>query len=268
MNPRQLIYNLLRPVYRPVIRVLRQRLGRNYFEHPEMELPPPYEAVQLDVERNLNKWLHVAPDKISQIVIVGACEADEVGRMHHCYPKAAFLCFEPNPNTFQLLTEKFHAAKHVTLSKLAVSDAPGKARFYEPSMPGNGSLLEPDIESWLAVNQREDKSMTSFEVEMSTLDQEAAQLLDIDLLWMDVQGAEGRVLTGAAKTLKRTKAIFLEVALFRSPYKGAELFAEITTRLEAEGFTCVGLGLDAWNGTGNAFFVKQFQNLICIQPPW
>jgi len=85
----------------------------------------------------------------------------------------------------------------------------------------------------------------------------------LNKIWMDVQGGEGKVLGGASETLKRTKAIFLEVALVRSPYKGASLFHEINRLLEAHGFLCAGLGLDAWNGTGNALFVKNLAALIC-----
>jgi len=257
------MFDLARPFHSPFTRALRRRLGRNYYDHPEMDLPPPYEAVQLDVERHLHQYLHVSQQDISQIVIVGAMDADEVGRMQRIYSSARFLCFEPNPNTYHYLTKKFLENSRVSVSKLALSDAPGKARFYELAMPGNGSLLEPDIESWSATTRWNDKGMTSFEVEMSTLDRETAALPTIDLLWMDVQGAESRVLAGATETLKRTKMVFLEIALAHSPYKGAILFPNIRARLETRGFTCVGLGVDAWNGFGNASFVKQFENLIC-----
>jgi hypothetical protein len=79
---------------------------------------------------------------------------------------------------------------------------------------------------------------------------------------MDVQGAEGMVLAGATETLKRTRAIFIEVALTESPYKGAALFPEISARLRADNFMCVGLGTDPGNGTGNAFFVRDLEMLI------
>ena len=95
------------------------------------------------------------------------------------------------------------------------------------------------------------------------MDEESKGLGEIDLLWMDVQGGEGNILKGAAKALQRTKAVFLEVALIRSPYQGAVLFPEITRTLQSSGFTCVGLGVDGWNGAGNALFVKQFEKLIC-----
>jgi FkbM family methyltransferase len=223
----------------------------------------PEENVQMDVERHLHEYLHLPPETVSQIVIVGAYEADEIRRMHKAFSRAKFLCFEPNPNTYQKVCKIYRKCPWVTARQLALSDAPGKDRFYELSMPGNGSLLEPDIESWATAVKWEDKSMTSFEVELSTLDREAAALPVIDLLWMDVQGAEGKVLAGGLETLKRTRAIFLEVALVRSPYKGAMIFPEIKSNLEAAGFMCVALGVNSWNGNGNAFFVKGYDQLIC-----
>lgn len=257
------LWDLVRPLHSPFTRALRRRLGRNYPDHPEMELPEPEESVQLDVERHLHQYLHVPADNISQIIVVGAFQADEIRRMRGAFPKASFLCFEPNPKTFQKLVDNYKGCAWVTPRKLALSDAPGRDRFYELDMPGNGSLLEPDIENWATTVKWDDKSMTSFEVELSTLDREAAALPVIDLLWMDVQGAEGRVLTGGSEILKRTRAIFLEVALVRSPYKGAALFPEIKSRLETEGFMCVGLGVGSWNGNGNAFFVRNYDRLIC-----
>jgi len=255
-------WDLIRPLHSPITRRLRKRLGRNYFAHPEMEVPPPYENIQMDVERNLHRYLHVPPTAIAQIVVVGAHEADEVERLHRAYAGARFLCFEPNPSAFKRLSRKFANSPYVKCSELALSDQPGTARFFELDMPGNGSLLEPDAEAWSTFNQWNKKEVSAFEVKVSTLDRESGGTA-IDLLWMDVQGGEGKVLGGAAETLKRTKAIFLEVALVRSPYKGASLFHEINRLLEAHGFLCAGLGLDAWNGTGNALFVKNLAALIC-----
>lgn len=255
-------WSLIRPIHSPVTRALRRRLGRNYSSHPEMELPPPYDSVQLDVERHLHDYLHVSPNAISQIVIVGAHEADEVDRLHRSYPQAGYLCFEPNPGTYARLIRKFQSLKQVTLRKLALSEKSGKAQFYELDMPGNGSLLEPDIENWSNSTQWKEKKVAAFDVDISTLDLEAAGLPVVDLLWMDVQGAEGQVLAGAAETLKRTKAVFIEVALTESPYKGAALYPQISARLQADNFVCVGLGIDAWNGTGNAFFVRDLEKLV------
>src|SRR5882762_1184108 len=118
-------WDLIRPIHAPLTRGLRRRLARNYFGHPEMELPPPYETIQLDVERNLHRYLHVTPEAISQIVIAGAHEADEIHRLHRTYPRANFLCFEPSPKTYEHLTQTFDKLPHVKLSNLALSDKQG-----------------------------------------------------------------------------------------------------------------------------------------------
>ncbi len=252
-------WSLVRPLHSPITTALRRRLGRNYQNHPEMELPPPYEYLQLDVERHLHNYLHISPEEISQIVIVGALDASEVSHMEKIYTNAQFLCFEPNPKTHEALVKKFAGKANVSISSLALGKDKSKARFYELSMAGNGSLLEPDAEEWAAAFKQSNKDMSSFEVDVSTLDNEASALASVDLLWMDVQGAEGEVLAGGVETLRRTKSVFIEVALAHSPYKGALLFPAIRAGLESQGFQCVGLGLDAWNGYGNAFFVRDFE---------
>jgi FkbM family methyltransferase len=257
-----LMWNLVRPFHSPITRALRRRLGNGYFNHPEMELLPPYDAIQIDVERHLDTYLHVRPEEISQIVIVGTGEAEEIPRLRRSYPQARFLCFEPNPPSYANLTRKFQKVPYVTLSNLALSDKPGKTRFYEMDRPNNGSLLKPDVDAWSVFGLWKEKKMLSFDVSLSTLDQEAAALGPIDLLWMDVQGGEGAVLKGADKTLQRTKAIFLEVAMIYSPYQGTILFPEICAMLKSYNFTCVGMGIDGRNGSGNVLFVRHFDKLV------
>jgi FkbM family methyltransferase len=258
---RAAVYDVLRPIYGPITRNLRRRLGQNYAAHPEMELPPPYEAIQLDVERNLHKYLHCSRDCISQIVIVGAHEAEELDRLRMNFPRSKFLCFEPNPPSFERLVQKFGNFSEIKLSQLALSDKRGTAKFFEPELPGNGSLLQPDLKRWALNNQTIEGQVGSFDVTLSTLDEEAKDISVIDLLWMDVQGAEGLVLRGAEQTLPRTRAIFMEVALVQSPYKGAVLFPELEALLHRLNFMCVGLGIDGWNGAGNAIFLKDFGKL-------
>ena len=120
---------MVRPLHRPLTRALRRRLGRNYAEHPEMQLPPPYEAVQFDVERNLHHYLHVRPADIRQVVIVGMHEGDETGRLQRSYPNARILGFEPHPETFQLLRRNFSHLTTVEVRCLALAAKQGKTTF-------------------------------------------------------------------------------------------------------------------------------------------
>lgn len=255
----------VRPLHSPFTKATRQRLGRNYFEHPEMELPPAYEAVQLEVERRLHRYLHVPSDEIRQIVIVGANDGGEIFRLRHSYPNCRFLCFEPSPVWFDKLTAIFGDHEFVESRQLALGESPGSATFHELPLGGNGSLLPPDPERWSRMNQMEASRVTTYDVKVSTLDQQTADLPKIDLLWMDVQGAEGHVMKGGSETLRRTESIFLEVALVPSPYEGAMLFPELDEVLSRCGFICVGLGIDSWNFGGNALWIKDVRSRT-VQP--
>jgi FkbM family methyltransferase len=253
---KNLFWDLIRPLHSPFTRAARRRLGRDYARHPEMELPASYEAVQLEVERRLHLYLHRDPADVRQVVIVGANDGSEVPRLRHSYPDCRFLCFEPSPKWFRILSDRFSSLDYVDSRQLALSNAPGSATFHELPLAGNGSLLQPDQRLWQQLNAADQSQVSSFEVKVSTLDEEAANLAMIDLLWVDVQGAEANVLQGGAASLGRTDAIFLEVALVQSPYQGARLMPDLSRMLAEHGFTLVSLGLDPANYTGNALWVK------------
>ena len=250
------LWDAVRPLHSPFTKAVRKRLGQNYFHHPEMELPPAYEAVQLEAERRLHHYLHTSADAVKQIVIVGAHEGHEIPRMRYSYPRARFLCFEPSPRWYDELARNFRDVDYVETRALALSEKPGMATFYELPLAGNGSLLEPDMERWAEFNRVAAQESTSFPVTVSTLDEETRVLEQIDLLWMDVQGAEGNVLKGASETLLRTQSIFLEVALCNPVYQGTMLFREVDEILNGFGFSCVLLGTDGSNYSGNALWVR------------
>lgn len=249
-------WDTVRPLHSPLTRMVRSRLGRNYFEHPEMILPPAYEAVQLEVERRLHDYLHLPIERIQQIVIVGANDGEEIHRLRKTYPRARFRCFEPSPQWYRKLGENFRGTDSIERRELALAEASGSAIFYELPLAGNGSLLRPDMKRWSTATKVEGTETTTFEVKVSTLDQEVADLSNIDLLWIDVQGGEGGVIKGGTQTMARVASIFLEVALVDSPYQGALVNSEISMMLEELGFLCVGLGIDPWNCSGNALWIR------------
>jgi len=258
-----LFYKLIRPLHRPITKYLRNRLTRNFIDYPEINLPNPWELVQLQVERHLHNYLHCQAEEIKNIVIVGANYADEIPRLKRMYTKSRFVCYEPSPKWFEMLEKNYADCDYVTSKKLAISDFNGPATFYELPMPGNGSLLNPDVELWSKFNNWADKKTHAFAVEVKTLDEEMESLDSVDLLWVDVQGGEGGVLRGATKTLAKTKAVLLEIAISKSPYEGAVLFDQLDSLLRSQGFSCAGLGLDSWNYTGNALWIKNCSDLIC-----
>lgn len=70
----------------------------------------------------------------------------------------------------------------------------------------------------------------------------------IDLLKVDVQGAELSVFLGAQQTLEQTKMVWTEVC-FRQVYKGAALFGEIHAFMSRLGFLLVGIS-EGFRGEG------------------
>lgn len=93
-------------------------------------------------------------------------------------------------------------------------------------------------------------------VETINLDQYYKNV-SVDVLWIDIQGAEKLVLLGALETLKTVKAVFIGVTSQSDFYEGSATFQEISKLLEHSGFSLALLGMD-YNLTGNALFLKQF----------
>ncbi len=66
------------------------------------------------------------------------------------------------------------------------------------------------------------------------------KLENIDLLKLDLQGAERLVLSGGVKVLERVRVIYTEV-FFEQLYAGAWLFWEMNEFLSGRGFKLCGL---------------------------
>jgi FkbM family methyltransferase len=210
-------------------------------------LPPPYEYVQLDVERRLHEYLGVPPGEVRLVAVVGAWRGHEVGRMLPRYPACRFVCLEPNPPDFAELVDRYAAEERVACVHAAAADVSGTLPLRRTGVKGTASLLEP------ARLDRADEVSVPV-VRLDDLDELRGR--GLDCLWVDVQGAEDRVLAGAGATLARTRALFLEVATRRSPYVGGASFEALDAVAREAGLRLAALGTDAANGEGNALWLR------------
>ena len=122
------------------------------------------------------------------------------------FPNAAIFCFEPDPITFRILeknviTNKF---KDVKLYQMAVGDKKRKVTLYSFKEFGGGpgnSIMKKHIGF---------KNPSIIKVDMITLND--IGLEKIDLLKIDVEGAEGKIIEGLSKTklIRTIKIINLE----------------------------------------------------------
>ena len=120
----------------------------------------------------------------------------------------------------------------------ALSDYDGVAAMDILNFDYSSSLL-PAMPVAAGAGQRLDLGVRErIEVPVRTLDGVLAEdpsVEPIDLLKIDVQGNELKVLRGAEQSLQRTRLIWIEVS-FRPLYEGSAVFSEVYDFLYAHGF--------------------------------
>ncbi|GAA6212659.1 hypothetical protein NBRC116602_24000 [Hyphomicrobiales bacterium 4NK60-0047b] len=212
---------------------------------------PPWEYVQNVTEYNLHRYLGLKASDIKTWCIVGGYVGNEVDVIMRNYPASKIDIFECSERYTEQLRKRFHSNEKVRVIEKAVSSVAGKISFHETSLTGSGSLLKIGE---LAKKSYDATAAETFEVEAITLD-EFYDGKGVDILQIDVQGAEKLVLTGSVEMLKSTKAVFIEVSIHPDLYEGAVTFDELETFLKKNDFKLVLLGTDI-NLTGNALFLK------------
>ena len=232
-------------LYKVNRKLIGQRVGNLW------RFSPPYEYVQNITEYNLFRFLGITQSEIKSWCIVGGYLGNEIPTILRNYPNVRVNVFECSRRYAGALKRRFAKSERVSVIEKAVSNSQGRLKFFETTLKGGGSLLKVGS---LARQNYGAEEAEAFEVESVTLD-EALDGLGVDLLQLDVQGAERLVLEGATKVLETTRAVFTEVSLQSGLYENATTLSEIRTLLEGKGFelALLGLGTDL---TGNALFIR------------
>ena len=139
------------------------------------------------------------------------------------------------------LQERYARDPRITIVAAALSDQEGEAQFQINRSEASSSLLaiDPRNSKWFRRDLGVERSVV---VPTLTLPELIARenLDTIDLLKLDIQGAERFVLTGGADALEKVRVIYTEV-FFEQLYAGAWLFWETNEFLSAHGFKLCGL---------------------------
>ena len=214
---------------------------------------PPYEYVYEVTTEKVHDYIGVPRDEIRTWCIVGGYLGSEVPQILRKYPNVRVDIFECSPRYLPKLYRRFRTNPRVKVIGRGVSNRPGEASFYETSHVGGGSLLKV---GQLGAALYGLKNAESYQVQITSIDSEYLSLGgEIDVLQIDVQGAEMLVLEGAEEMISRTKAVFLEVCMGADLYSNSTTWSELTSFLDNKGFLPQLLGNDT-NGTGNALFVR------------
>lgn len=210
----------------------------------------PWDYVQSQTNLNAHEWLGKDDDDIKLWVLVGGHYGDEIDKILGRYRNCVVEVYEPSARYYAGLAKKFSKNKRVQIRRQAISSERGTARFYETSLEGSGSLLPLGKHKLLFGSEQAE----TFDVETSTLDF-LYKNQTIDILQIDVQGAEHLVLLGAGEVLARTGAVLIEVAMEEGLYEGSSSWVDLSSTLQKLRFVPVLVGVDT-NLTGNALFLR------------
>ena len=158
--------------------------------------------------------------------------------LHH--PERVILV-EPIAELAETLRTRYAGDPRLSVVAAALSDRNGEAQFEINRSEASSSLLpiDPRNSKWFS---RDLTVARSVPVPTLTLPELMSQsgLERVDLLKLDLQGAERLVLTGGAQVLDRVQVIYTEV-FFEQLYAGAWLFWETREFLSSRGFKLCGL---------------------------
>lgn len=170
------------------------------------------------------------PDLVLEI---GAHEASFSSRVANALPASRVIAFEAHPHVYDKHKARVLADK-VDYRHACVSDGPGTVTLKVPLKQSNekrtmGSLL---------IDTRA-KGFVDYQVPGDTLDAHlGAEAQRTNVMWIDVEGAIGQVLSGAAQAIDNCQALYAEVEV-EPRWKGQMVEKDVTRILTERGMTPV-----------------------------
>ena len=166
--------------------------------------------------------------KPKRFLDIGAHTGDFSKAITQLAPECQIVMVEANPNFEQYLQKLSHGYEMI-----ALSNKQGKAELFveKVNVLGTGASLYKENTDWYAEGKFE-----KVEVETDTLDNRKYFADEIiDLVKLDVQGAELDILSSGRSTIMRSKYVLIEVSTVEYNLK-APLMDEIVTVMRSFGF--------------------------------
>jgi len=185
---------------------------------------------------------------------IGSRDGLQALEFSRLFPEARIVAIECNPATLEKCRRNLAPEPRITLVDKAINAHTGRCTFHpiDPARtvttwkdgnPGASSLFvatgDYPVETYF---------QNRVEVDCTRLDDlcEKLQIDAIDLIWMDLQGAELIALQSAGVLLEKVRYIYTEVS-HRPIYKGQCLFDDVDAFLTAQGFRlCTKIDRTRW----------------------
>lgn len=183
----------------------------------------------------------MCPEAVSTVFDVGAYTGKTAGRLGILFPHARIHAFEPSPQSFgELLSlaEPAGLGERLIPSPLALSSRAGERALYRHRAPQTDSLLETHPAAIMQWPDGRFDPRPGARVQTGTVDSYCAQagIETIDILKIDAQGEDLRVLQGAGGMLGRGAIGMVVVEMyFVDVYQGQGRPEAIIALLAAHG---------------------------------
>lgn len=194
---------------------------------------------------------------------VGGNKGQSVTKYKKIFKNPIIHTFEPIKSQFNIIYEKFKNDKNVKLNNYALGEIVGEKDFNISAQTGASSFNKINQNSkWIEVRSKEykttiNKFVSTTKVKIFTLDDYFLNnnIDKIDLLKIDTQGYEDKVLQGSINTLKKNKikAVVTEL-MFDNVYDKYLTFSDIEKFLLPNNFRMVGIYLSSNSLFGNLTF--------------
>jgi len=174
------------------------------------------------------------------IIEVGLFTGGDTEKFVLCFPNAEIHGFEADLQNFSKAYERLRHYPNVQITCAAISSGFGVSSFFSShgDSRGAGSILPPSthLEKWPKVTfDLEGQQLVPTIPLTSYLTALNFARTAIDLLWIDVQGAELLVLEGMGDYLEKCRYIYLEVSSV-ALYEGGTTHQDIQFFLTNRGF--------------------------------
>ena len=183
---------------------------------------------------NLNKV-----NDINYILDLGCRDGSEAIQFSCAFPNAKIISVEANPNQIETIKSNIKNYSNIQLFNFGVSNKEEELDFNISSTIniGNSSFLKITGD----YNDHEKMSFhTPIKVKTKRLDNflKELQIPQVDILWMDIQGFEGKAIEGLGDYIKNVKILHSEVA-YKEMYKDQLLFDKFDFCMLENGFHCI-----------------------------
>jgi FkbM family methyltransferase len=208
---------------------------------------------------------------VQQILDIGSWHLGQSIEFANLFPHARIDAFEPVPESYALCVERRKALdeankNRIHVHNIALSEKSGTIPFFAVEQGANNKI-DPGFSSMFKFNgglknsyYGDDKLLQKeLAVRAETLDGwcKKNKITAVDILWIDVQGAELLVFKGGKDILKRTRIIMTEVGL-KPYYEGHTMKKDIDKLLTGLGFKELdgAFELNGFDFEANTVYVK------------